>query len=501
MTLRAHSIGVRFRGVVALDGVDIAVEPGQVVALVGPNGSGKSTLFNAITGFVALHSGSVFVDEEDISDDPADARIRRGVARTFQTPRIDADLTVADSVLCGFLPSLRTALVPAAVGIGGTKERDARASCERLLDSFGLADHADTPLGELPLGTVRMADVLRAMAMNPRYLLLDEPAAGLSQEEQQLLTSGIRTIADSGVGVLLVEQNFPLVRDIADVLVVLESGKVIASGEPEHVASDARVVEAYLGSSGESGFTKHTPASAGGAPALTVNGFSVSYGRARVCHDVDLTVGRGEITAVLGPNGAGKSSLMAALAGIRLDGRRWSGTVALGDHDISELGAQHRAGVGLAFVPERRGNTFPGLSVEENLTLALQVLPRADSAEALSEVHEIFPKLTTLAGTQVGLLSGGEQQMVAIGMALCTRPSALLLDEPTQGLAPAILDDLIETFAALRDKGLAVLLAEQNQSFAAALADNFLVLSHGEVAARGGHAELADRRAIADAYL
>lgn len=503
MTLLAQQIGVRFRGVVALDGVDVAVEPGKVLAVVGPNGSGKSTLFNAITGFVPLHSGQVTVDGQDISSGSADQRIRSGVARTFQTPRIDPELTMGDSVLCGFLPSMSSALVPALLGGPGigVRERGARAAAAGMMAMFGLADQSTVQMGQLPLGAVRMADVLRAMAMRPKYLLLDEPAAGLSHAEQEHLVDSIRAIADDGVGVLLVEHNFPLVRGIADELVVLAKGRVLAAGDPGCVAAEPAVVEAYLGAGTEHhamGTPRTPPAE---EDALRISGFGVSYGRAEVCRGVDLNVRRGEIVAVLGPNGAGKSSLMMALAGIGLDNRRWTGEITVGTHNITGLPAERRPGAGLAFVPERRGNIFPNLSVGENLQIALRVLPPAERAGTLDTVNRLFPVLARLSQTQAGLLSGGEQQMVAIAIALCARPAVLMLDEPTQGLAPAILDDLVDTFLTLREEGLAILLAEQNQGFAAALADRFLVLSHGEVAATGNRDELKDREAIADVYL
>ncbi|WP_208722085.1 ATP-binding cassette domain-containing protein [Rhodococcus qingshengii] len=503
MTLQARDIGVRFSGVIALDGIDVAVEPGRVLAVVGPNGSGKSTLFNAITGFVPLYSGTVTVDGTDLSADSADSRIRAGVARTFQTPRIDAEQTMLDSIMCGFLPSMRTALVSSLLGGPGieVRERRARAATQDMLEMFALADQADLQMGQLPLGSVRMADVLRAMAMRPKYLLLDEPAAGLSHEEQARLVAGIRAIAADGVGVLLVEHNFALVRDIADELVVLAKGKVLAAGDPDQVSSNPKVVEVYLGAGTEHHALNATRTPAQPETALQVRGLEVAYGRAQVCHGVDLEVKRGEIVTVLGANGAGKSSLMMALAGIGVDNRRWSGEVTLGAKDITRLAAERRPAAGLSFVPERRGNIFPRLTVGENLQIAARVLPHAERAASLDNVQRLFPVLERLAETQSSLLSGGEQQMVAIAVALAVNPSVLVLDEPTQGLAPAVLDDIVDTLLMLRDNGLAILLAEQNQGFAAALADRFLVLAHGEVALTGGRAELQDREALAEAYL
>lgn len=505
MSMETKDVGATFGGVVALAHADVTLERGQILSVIGPNGSGKSTLFNCITGFVPLSSGSVLVDGVDITKQPAHQRIRRGVARTFQTPRIDATSTVLTTVLCGFLPTVRSGLLASIAGIPPARRDETRARQEamHLLDSFGLAHLAGVPMGELPLGQVRLVDVARAMAMQPKYLLLDEPAAGLAHHEQQMLTGEIRRIAGTDVGVLLVEHNFQLVRSLADEVVVLRKGEILVSGPPEVVASDARVVDAYLGTShrhdGEAPVSSRAERGLGDV-VLSCRHLDVAYGRAAVCQGVDLTLRSGGLTALLGPNGAGKSSLLAALAGIRLGGRRWNGEVILDGQRIDRMSADSRAGIGVAFVPEARGNIFSGLTVEENLRLGLRQLG-SEREETLQLILDVFPPLTRLMGSAAGMLSGGEQQMVAIGMALARRPKALLLDEPSQGLAPAVLDILVDAFERLRDGGLAILLAEQNQAFAAALADDFLVLAHGEVVAAGGAEDLERRDEIAAAYL
>jgi ABC-type branched-subunit amino acid transport system ATPase component len=509
MSLQTCGVGATFGGLVALADADVTLERGQVVSVIGPNGSGKSTLFNCITGFVPMSSGTVLVDGEDVTRQPAHRRIQRGVARTFQTPRIDADLTVLTTVLCGFLPTVRSSLLSCVAALPSVlrDERRARKQAMELLESFGLAHLAHVRMGELPLGQLRLIDVVRAMAMQPKYLLLDEPAAGLANDEQQMLKAEIRRIAAADVGVLLVEHNFQLVRSLADEVVVLQKGKVLLSGPPETVATDPRVVDAYLGArhaggerTQEDAARSATRRARSSEVVLCVRGLDVAYGRASVCRGVDVSVRAGRLTALLGPNGAGKSSLLAALAGNRLDNRRWSGEVILDGQSLDRLGADARAAVGIAFVPEARGNVFAGLTVEENLRLGLRKLG-PERAEVQGLILEVFPPLAGHMGKVAGMLSGGEQQMVAIGMALARRPKVLLLDEPSQGLAPAVLDVLVDAFETLRERGLAILLAEQNQSFAAALADDFLVLAHGEVVTVGDAADLERRDEIAAAYL
>jgi len=231
--------------------------------------------------------------------------------------------------------------------------------------------------------------------------------------------------------------------------------------------------------------------------SLQVQHLSARYGRIEVCRDVSFTADDGEFLVVLGPNGAGKSSLLGALAGTVAS----AGEVCLGEQRLQRLPARQRARSGLAFVPEGRRNLISPLTVDENLRLGLRLLPAADRPAMQASLHAMFPILSERARQPAGLLSGGEQQMLAIAVAIARRPQVLLLDEPSQGLAPVILDRLVEVISSLRAIGLTVLLAEQNYRFAARLADRYLVLQGGELVGGGTAAELGDRERAADALL
>jgi branched-chain amino acid transport system ATP-binding protein len=231
--------------------------------------------------------------------------------------------------------------------------------------------------------------------------------------------------------------------------------------------------------------------------ALHVKNLSARYGRIEVCRNVSFTAADGEFLIVLGPNGAGKSSLLGALAGTVAGG----GEIRIGDQTLQRRPARQRARMGIALVPEGRRNLFSPLTVEENLQLGLRLLPAAERPAMHASLHGIFPILSERARQKAGLLSGGEQQMLAIAVAIARRPSVLLLDEPSQGLAPVILDRLVEVISGLRGLGLSVLLAEQNYRFAARLADRYLVLQGGEIVGEGAGAELNDHERAADALL
>ncbi|MDM0014918.1 ATP-binding cassette domain-containing protein [Variovorax sp. J22P168] len=249
MKLEACNVVVRFGGVVAVDDVSVALAPGRIVSVVGPNGSGKSTLFNAITGLVPMAQGEVRIDGRSLLDLPMNKRVRRGISRTFQTPRFDPDMTVRETVLCGYFPLRRTGLLAVCLQTSAARREAAEMHdrCDALLESFGLAAYARTPMSDLPIGQIRLVDVARAAAAQPQYLLLDEPAAGLTTAEQTMLSNEVRRVAASGVGVLLVEHNFELVCQLAEHLIVLERGRMLLEGTPDVVSADPFFRRAYLG--------------------------------------------------------------------------------------------------------------------------------------------------------------------------------------------------------------------------------------------------------------
>lgn len=249
MTLQADGVGIRFGGVVALTSIDLTVEPGMVQGVIGPNGSGKSTLFNCLSGFVRPSNGRVLLDGVDVTRVPVHQRIGMGMARTFQTPRFDPQTTVADAVACGFYPGAGKGPIASLTWAPWVRSAERRVAREvdELLDRFGLESFRSNEIGQVSLGTVRLVEVARAMAMAPKFLLLDEPAAGLAKDEQQLLADELRKLAEGGVGVLLVEHNFELVLGLCQQILVLASGSELASGTPQEIATNSKVMDTYLG--------------------------------------------------------------------------------------------------------------------------------------------------------------------------------------------------------------------------------------------------------------
>jgi branched-chain amino acid transport system ATP-binding protein len=233
--LEGRNIGVWFAGLAALQDVNITVRPEEILGLIGPNGAGKTTLINVLTGFQRPTRGSVHIDAEDMSGRAPEAFARRGIARTFQNARVFPDLTVTDNVRV------------AAVNGRRTRKRTGMSSGD-ILDWLGLSERASHRAGALPYGEERLLGIGRSLALEPDYVLLDEPAAGLNEHECEALTHLVRQIPGRfGCGVLLVEHNMRLVMAVSDRVHVIEYGKTIALGTPAEIKRHPEVLRAYLG--------------------------------------------------------------------------------------------------------------------------------------------------------------------------------------------------------------------------------------------------------------
>ncbi len=245
-----EGLGKRFGGYVALADVDLAVEPGSVHAVIGPNGAGKTTLFNVVTGVLPPTAGRVTLDGQDITGWRADRVTRAGIARTFQSVRLFRGMTALENVMVGRHPRTRggfgAALMRPPFSERG-EEADTRRRARELLELARLEARAGTPAGELTLVEQRRLEVARALASEPRLLLLDEPAGGMTRVEVEDLNQLIRKIRETGVTIVLVEHHVRLVMRVSDVVTVLDSGRLVTTGPPDAVRSDPRVIAAYLG--------------------------------------------------------------------------------------------------------------------------------------------------------------------------------------------------------------------------------------------------------------
>ncbi|CAB3834696.1 Vitamin B12 import ATP-binding protein BtuD [Achromobacter deleyi] len=484
-----------FGGVRAVQDVSFNVAPAAVTALIGPNGAGKSTVINMLSGYYTPTAGTVTLGQDSLAALPAYRVARSGIARTYQTSQLFDTLSVEDNVALGLLRGRLGGLLAQRRYLAA----DARERARALLAFCGYEGALDTPAADLPHVDRRLVEIARALATDADVLLMDEPAAGLSREDKARLAGLLRRIAEAGAGVLLVEHDMALVMGVSNHIVAIDAGRELAQGTPTQIQQSAAVRQAYLGDDAARRAPAARPAStsAGIAPeVLGVGSLTTGYGANPVLHGIDLQVRQGEMVALLGANGAGKSTLMRTLAGLH---RPAQGGMHLQGQELNGLTADRIVARGLVLVPEGR-QVFPDLSVLDNIRLGAFLHP-ADRDARVEEMLTRFPRLRERLHQRAGLLSGGEQQMLAIARGLMSKPVILLLDEPSLGLAPKIIDELFEALDRLRAESMTILLVDQMAALALSLADRAYVLESGRVAAQGTAQEIAADGALARAYL
>ncbi|MFC2037059.1 ABC transporter ATP-binding protein [Chloroflexota bacterium] len=247
IAVQVRGLHKSFGGVKAVHNVSFEARLGQVVAIIGPNGAGKTTLFNVISGVFTPDAGEVWLNGHRLDGLPPHQVARLGVARTFQNVQLFANMTVLDNVKMGRYRHERTSLMAAALGLTNREELQTHQAAMHRLERVGLAKKADLLASSLPLGEQRLLELARALATEPRLLLLDEPTAGLNAVEKVRLGATIGRIQANTVTVLLVEHDMNTVMSVADWGVVLDYGEKLAEGHPEEIQNNPRVIEAYLG--------------------------------------------------------------------------------------------------------------------------------------------------------------------------------------------------------------------------------------------------------------
>jgi branched-chain amino acid transport system ATP-binding protein len=532
--LAVRDLSVRFGGITALDGVSFDLNRGEILGLIGPNGAGKTTLFNCISGVIAPTAGKIFYEARSLGHVPPHERARRGIARTFQNLQLWDSMTVQENLTVPIDALGRRNTLGDALGtpLSMFAERAAAEQTRAILHVLDLDQYAGSIAGDLPAGIQRRVEIARAVAVRPKLILLDEPAAGLDARETVRLADVLKTVRERfHVSMLLVDHDMSLVMRVCDYVYVLDFGRLLARGRPDDIRRDRKVIAAYLGEDtvelaaeapgsvrpedvvippdaaaaqpatvsvarkSESWAPVEEPADTVMKPLLEVSGLAAGYGHLEVIRDVSLTVYPGEVVACIGANGAGKTTTLRAISGV-IHPR--AGKVVFDRLDITGRAPDRIARLGLAHIPEGRG-LFPRLSVEDTLRLAGNT---ASAAIDLALAYEVFPRLRERKSQAVGTLSGGEQQMVALARALVVRPRLLMVDEMSQGLAPTIVKQLFDMLGVLRGHGVAVLLVEQFVESALDLADRAYVFEHGTVAHEAAAGVLRmDRKLIFGSYL
>jgi ABC-type branched-subunit amino acid transport system ATPase component len=445
---------------------------------------------NLLAGFYTPQAGAMSLGATPLRAGRAHAIARLGVSRTYQTSQLFGSLSVACNLA---LPALRGRLGSL---ISPRRLDAALRPTEALLAFVGYQGDANALASSLSHVDRRLIEIARALASDPDVILLDEPAAGLSREDKEKLSALLRRVAQHGIGVALVEHDMTLVMGCSDEVTVLESGVVIAHGSPAQVQSNEAVRRAYLGEALDTAEPLANRGAVAGNALLEVGRLITGYGAGDVLKDVGLRLREGEMVAVLGANGAGKSTLMRSIAGLH---RPVAGGIAFEGRETRLMPAHRVAALGMVLVPEGR-QVFPELSVRDNLRLGAH-LRRGGIDDEIEAMLVRFPRLRERIAHRAGLLSGGEQQMLALARGLMARPRVLLLDEPSLGLAPKVIADLFAALDRLRDERMTLLLVDQMAGLALRLADRAYVLEGGQIVASGVASEIGADAALERAYL
>ncbi len=470
-TLEVSGLTKRFGGLVAVKDLAFSIRPGEILGLIGPNGSGKSTAMKAILGIEPPSGGSVKLDGMELAGLPAYRIARKGVGLVFQHSRPLNRQSVLENIKVALLPDKLTQLVA-----GAHVDAQARSIAERV----GLGAVIDRKPPTLAFADLRRLELAKAVARHPKLVMIDEPFAGLTMSEVATFSDLIREFRDEGRAVLLVDHNVKGVAALADRVVAMYLGEKIAEGTSDEVMRNETVRRVYLGgaltTSARAETTFGDP-----VPVLQVEGLGVHYGKALALQDVSVHVHAGEFVSVVGLNGAGKTTLFNAISGlVPYSGSiRWEGAV------LQARSAAAIACCGIVHCPETR-ELFNDMTVGENLDLGGNALSDDERESRLEWLFDLFPILRSRRSQVARTLSGGEQQMLAIARALMMQPRLLILDEPTLGLAPVVLETLSRALARLRTTtSISVLLGEQNVTFALPHADRVYVLDHARIVWEG----------------
>lgn len=511
MLFECKEVTKNFGALTAVHDVSFSLNEGEVLGIMGPNGAGKSTLMNLIMGVYPLSRGEIYFDGHQISGLPTNEISRQGLGRTYQIPQPFARMTVLENLLVGEM-----------YGQGNRSMRDARTKAMAILEQVGLAGRAGLISGQLGLLDLKRLELARALSLRPRLLLLDEIFGGLVPGEVEQLQQLIAGLKQAGQTMIIIEHVLSVMFNYSDRIAVLDFGQLIAEGTPAEIAKNEKVIEIYLGEEHDaqgnkmeylsdrptaqksvSTFNLQEQATVmpgnGALPPLLLSAANVSagYGDFQALFEVSLDICQGEIVGLIGLNGAGKTTLIRAITNqLPL----LSGDVSWQGQSISQTKTHDVAELGIAQSIEGR-KIFPLMTVRENLELgAYPLRARSKRAETIERVFNLFPRLKERANQLGGTLSGGEQQMLAIGRALMALPQLLILDEVSLGLAPLIIEDLYRAIKEINAAGITILLVEQNVHRSLAVAHRAYIIERGRITMSGSTEELKQNKAVQEAY-
>lgn len=469
--LHLSGIEKSFPGVKALDGVNLTVTPGRVMALVGENGAGKSTLMKVLTGIYRAESGTITFDGKEVCFPGPRHSQEAGIGIIHQELNLLPKLTIAENIFLGREKTSR---------FGRILWREMYAEADRLLAKLGVPHNAKTRLGTLGIGAQQMVEIAKALSFESRVIIMDEPTDALTDTETEALFTVIEELKAGGRGIVYISHRLAEIFAICDDVTVLRDGKFIAE-RPVSDIDEETLIEMMVGRRLDEQYPRvHTTPQ---ETSLTVTDLA-----AHGVNGASFSVKRGEILGVAGLMGSGRTELMRAVIGANPVTR---GTIRLFGAPLKIKSPKDAIDAGIAYISEDRkaDGLVAMLSVKENMTLAaLQTfstpmgnLDHDEERRAVDDFIHSFAVKTPSRNQAVGNLSGGNQQKVAIAKGLMTRPKVLILDEPTRGVDVGAKKEIYQLINTFKEKGMSILLISSEMPEILGMSDRIIVMHQGRV--------------------
>ncbi|EPC5392541.1 ribose ABC transporter ATP-binding protein RbsA [Serratia liquefaciens] len=469
--LQLKGIDKAFPGVKALSGAALSVYPGKVMALVGENGAGKSTMMKVLTGIYNKDAGSqYFLGKEVAFNGPKDSQ-EAGIGIIHQELNLIPQLTIAENIFLGREFVNR---------IGRIDWKRMYAEADKLLARLNLSYSSHRLVGELSIGDQQMVEIAKVLSFESKVIIMDEPTDALTDTETASLFKVINELKAEGRGIVYISHRLKEIFEICDDATVFRDGQFIAERPVSELQEDS-LIEMMVGRKLEEQYPRlNQPRGEKRLEVSQVSGPGV--------HDVSFTLYRGEILGVAGLMGAGRTELMKILYGAA---PRKAGTVSLDGRQVVTHSPQDGLANGIVYISEdrKRDGLVLGMSVKENMSLtALRYFSRADGSlkqaeeqQAVGDFIRLFNIKTPSMEQPIGLLSGGNQQKVAIARGLMTRPKVLILDEPTRGVDVGAKKEIYQLINQFKQEGLSIILVSSEMPEVMGMSDRILVMHEGHL--------------------
>ena len=484
--LQMQSIDKQFPGVKALSGASLSVYPGRVMALLGENGAGKSTLMKVLTGIYSKDAGSIHYQDQEVSFSGPKQSQEAGISIIHQELNLISGLTIAENIFLGreFVTRL-----------GRIDWKKMYAEADKLLVRLKVPHSSRKLVGELSIGTQQMVEIAKALSFSSRVIIMDEPTDALTDTETEALFSVIRELKAEGRGIVYISHRLKEIFEICDDVTVLRDGQFIAERIVASLDEDA-LIEMMVGRRLEEQYPRLTIPH--GELRLQVNDFSGAGVK-----EASFSLHRSEILGICGLMGAGRTELMKLIYGAYA---KTEGELVLDGDALTISSTQDALDNGIVYISEdRKGDGLVlGMSVKENMTLpALQYfssfwgLKHAAEQQAVSDFIRLFNIKTPSMQQPIRLLSGGNQQKVAIARGLMTRPKVLILDEPTRGVDVGAKKEIYQLINQFKQEGLSIILVSSEMPEVLGMSDRILVMHEGKICGEFDRADATQERLMA----